>query len=65
MKEICERCKKYNVKEQEMLNKKLTLQETREKILIANIPLSKYVIYAGYNYYECPICRWFKFVVKK
>lgn len=64
MTEYCERCAKHGIK-QEMRKEKISIQEVKEKILIGNFPLSKYIVYVGYNYFECPICRWFKFVVKK
>ena len=39
-------------------------EEVRKKVKIGKIEFPATLIYLGYDYYECPICHWFKFVKK-
>lgn len=61
----CERCKKFGITN-EMEIKKLTLEETIEKLRIGKIKLpifaKKEFVFLGYSYLECKECKWFKFV---
>lgn len=65
LKENCERCEKYGTNTT-LSYKELSIQEIKKKMKIGKIkgyPPS--LIYLGYNYFECPVCHWFKFVKKK
>lgn len=64
-KQYCERCEKNGKFKQELNQKELTPQECKEKVQIARFSYNWKFIYLGYNYFECPICRWFKFVKKE
>jgi hypothetical protein len=47
-----------------MIYLKLELKEVKNKVIKAKIDVIFTLVYIGYNYYECPICHWFKFVLK-
>jgi hypothetical protein len=64
MKLKCERCEKHHITTT-LSYRELTLEETKKKVRIGQIKgYPSELIYLGYNYFECPICHWFKFVKK-
>jgi|WetSurMetagenome_2_1015567.scaffolds.fasta_scaffold44185_2 hypothetical protein len=64
-KQYCERCRDYKVVST-MFPKKIELKELREKMKKGKIENISYLaVYVGYTYFECPICHWFKFILKK
>jgi hypothetical protein len=58
---FCDSCKKRNIN-QEMLKINLDLEQTRKKLIYGKINAPPMIVFLGYDYYECPICNWFKFV---
>jgi hypothetical protein len=65
IKQKCDRCFHYGINT--TLNKRdIDLETVKEKMRIGKINgYSPIVVYLGYDYFECPICHWFKFVKKK
>lgn len=60
----CERCEKRNINNT-LSYRELTLEETKQKIKIGQIKgYPAELIYLGYDFFECPICKWFKFIKK-
>lgn len=60
---ICERCLKYG--NHQTLSKRTleSVAETKKKLHDGKITLwNPAIVYLTYNYFECPICHWFKFV---
>lgn len=64
-KQYCERCEKLGKFNQQMNMQILEPQQVKEKIQRSKIEYKWVFVYAGYNYFECPICGWFKFVKKE
>lgn len=64
--EYCDRCLKYAVK-QELIKKELEPQQVKEKLRISKaFPPQLYpLVFTYYNYFECPVCHWFKFKQKE
>lgn len=61
---LCEHCLKYK-NEVKMNPKKLEPLEVKHKMIIGKIQGYPYpFVYLAYNYFECPICHWFKFEKK-
>lgn len=65
IKHSCERCKRFNINIT-MSKRELEIQEIRKKLIIGKINDIPYqLVYLAYDYFECPICHWFKFIKKK
>ena len=60
---VCEKCRKYGNTTM-MSKREIDLNTIRIKVKIGRIPLIPTFVYLSYNYFECPICHWFKFVKK-
>lgn len=61
LKEHCERCLKYDVVTT-MSKRELELNEVKKKMKYDKLEEYDYrVVYLCYDYFECPICHWFKF----
>ena len=60
---VCEKCRKYGNSSM-MSKREIDLNTIRIKVKIGRIPLMPTFVYLSYNYFECPICHWFKFVKK-
>ena len=64
--EYCDRCAKYGVTSH-MVKKELEPLEVKRKLANSKafLPSLYGFVYTWYNYYECPICHWFKFKQKE
>lgn len=62
----CEKCTKYGNNNSEMNKIKLEPKQIKEKMVYAKMQGYPYTfVYIAYDYFECPICHWFKFMKKK
>lgn len=59
---LCENCQKRGVQNQELNEIVLDLEQVRQKMIYGKIKAPPMLVYLGYRYFECPICRWFKFI---
>lgn len=61
----CNKCKKYGI-ETEMKKRELDIKEVKNKMKYGKIEGYPYFwVYLLFNYFECPICHFYKFVNKR
>jgi hypothetical protein len=65
--EYCEKCKSYGIDHQELRKKELQPLEVKKKLQTSKefLPSLYIFVYTWYNYFECPICHWWKFKQKE